>query len=90
MEINKDTVLQAWKSEEYRQSLPDDVRKAIPARPTSDNEGGAALTDEELEQAAGGFSPLVALGGLSAAESIGLGGLAGGSFVSGLGIGLSD
>lgn len=88
MEINKDTVLQAWKSEEYRQSLPDDARKAIPARPTS--EGGAALTDEELEQAAGGFTPVVALAGLSAGESLALGGGAGAAFAGGLASGLSD
>lgn len=88
MEINKDTVLQAWKSEEYRQSLPDDVRKAIPALPTS--EGGAALTDEELEQAAGGVTPLAALGALGAGESIAVGAAAGGAFVTGLSSGLSD
>jgi mersacidin/lichenicidin family type 2 lantibiotic len=55
MDIDKGTILKAWKDEDYRASLPDDVRNAIPARPTG--EDGSALSDEQLEQAAGGTTP---------------------------------
>lgn len=60
MEITKDVVLRAWKDEEYRAALPEDVRKAIPARPTGD--GGRPLSDAELEEAAGGTTPAIAGG----------------------------
>lgn len=55
MNIDKDTIMRAWKSEEYRSSLAPEVRDAIPARPTG--EDGTALTDEQLEAAAGGTTP---------------------------------
>jgi mersacidin/lichenicidin family type 2 lantibiotic len=37
MEITKDVILRAWREEEYRNSLPEETRKQIPARPTGDN-----------------------------------------------------
>jgi mersacidin/lichenicidin family type 2 lantibiotic len=55
MDINKATILRAWKDEEFRQSLPAEQRDAIPARPTGAD--GSELTDEQLEQAAGGTTP---------------------------------
>lgn len=58
MQVTKDVILRAWKDESYRQELPEDVRNAIPARPTGD--GGHELSDAELEQAAGGTTPVVA------------------------------
>jgi mersacidin/lichenicidin family type 2 lantibiotic len=57
MEIDKDTILKAWKSEEYRSSLDPAVRDQIPARPTAAD--GSELSDEQLEQAAGGTTPVV-------------------------------
>lgn len=35
MEITKEVILKAWKSEEYRESLPESARKEIPAQPTA-------------------------------------------------------
>jgi mersacidin/lichenicidin family type 2 lantibiotic len=55
MDIDKETIMRAWKSEEYRDSLDPEVRDAIPARPTA--EDGSDLTDEQLEAAAGGTTP---------------------------------
>lgn len=55
MDIDKSTILRAWKDDDYRQSLPAETRDAIPARPTGPD--GTALSDEQLEQAAGGTSP---------------------------------
>lgn len=62
MDISKDTILKAWKSEEYRDSLDPEVRDAIPARPTGAD--GSALTDEQLEAAAGGTTPACAAWGV--------------------------
>lgn len=76
MEITKDVILRAWREEEYRNSLPEETRKQIPARPTGDN--GAELSDAELEQAAGGATPTA---GLAA------GGIVFGSGAAGYGIG---
>lgn len=45
--------MRAWKSEEYRQSLPAEVRDELPPRPA----GMDQLSDEQLEQAAGGITP---------------------------------
>ena len=56
MDIDKDTILRAWKSEEYRSSLAPEIREQIPARPTAAD--GAELSDEQLEQAAGGTTPV--------------------------------
>lgn len=55
MDIDKATILRAWKDEEYRQSLPAETRDAIPARPTGAD--GSELSDDQLEQAAGGTTP---------------------------------
>lgn len=52
MEIDKTTILRAWKDEAFMANLAPEVRQHIPARPT--NADGTALTDEMLEQAAGG------------------------------------
>jgi len=70
MDVSKDTILEAWKSEEYRASLDPEVRDAIPPRPTG--KGGEALTDEQLEAAAGGTTPGCAAWGLGVA-AVGLG-----------------
>ena len=78
MELTKEHILRAWKDESYRASLPEDVRKAIPARPTGPD--GRELTDGELEQAAGGTVPLAVAAGIGAA--------AGGAFIGGLTYGL--
>ena len=55
MEISKDTIMRAWKDEGFRNGLSADERAAIPPRPTA--EDGSALTDEQLEAAAGGTTP---------------------------------
>jgi mersacidin/lichenicidin family type 2 lantibiotic len=52
----KDTILRAWKDEEFRMSLPEDVRREIPARPMDGVEG---MSDEQLEAAAGAGTPTV-------------------------------
>ncbi len=75
MELTKDIILEAWRNEEYRESLPQDVRKEIPARPTA--EDGSALGDAELEAAAGGVTPLAPLGVASWAALGGTAGAAG-------------
>lgn len=63
MEITKETVLRAWKDEQFRSELPAEVRQQIPARPTADD--GGALTDEQLEAASGAATPAIAaIGGL--------------------------
>ena len=71
MDVSKDTIMQAWKSEEYRASLPAEVRDQIPARPTAPD--GKELTDDQLEAAAGGTTPGCAVWGLGlAAVSLGV------------------
>ncbi len=70
MDVSKETILKAWKDESFRNSLSDDVRNAIPARPTAQD--GTALTDEQLEAAAGGTTPACAAWGLGVA-AVGLG-----------------
>lgn len=42
-------VVRAWKDEEYRTSLPEDVQAALPKAP----DDVEALSDDELVQAAG-------------------------------------
>lgn len=71
MEITKDTVLRAWKDEEFRASLSPQERDAIPARPTG--EGNRELSDAELDEAAGGIIGVIAAGIGIAAGSIGAG-----------------
>ena len=51
-------IARAWKDEEFRNGLPQEVRDKLPAAP----EGAARMSDEELEAAAGGGTPLVAAG----------------------------
>ncbi len=70
MDLDKATILNAWKDEEYRTSLPPEVRERIPERPTGAD--GSELTDEQLEQAAGGFTPVMGAGVASAALSAGI------------------
>lgn len=50
-------IARAWKDEEYRNSLPEEVRSALPGAPDNLSE----LSDEQLKQAAGGavFGPVV-------------------------------
>lgn len=85
MEVTKETVLKAWKDEEFRAGLPEDVRSAIPARPTA--EGGGELSDSELETAAGGTTPL---GAIPVAVEIAGGTAAAGGFAASFSGALSD
>lgn len=62
MEITKETVLRAWKDEQYRSELPEEVRQQIPARPTA--EDGGALSDEQLEAASGAATPAIVAAGV--------------------------
>jgi mersacidin/lichenicidin family type 2 lantibiotic len=55
MALTKQDVLRAWKDEDFRNGLSPEDRAAVPARPT--NADGSDLTDEQLEQAAGGTTP---------------------------------
>ncbi len=89
MNIEKNTILQAWKSDEYRAGLPEEVRAAIPAKPTI--EDGRELSDDELETAAGGTTPIgVAAAALSASDGVAIGGIVSAGFGGGLAAGLSD
>ena len=54
-ETNTQVVLRAWKDEQYRQTLPANVRESLPPKP--DNFG--ELSDEQLEQAAGAGTPAI-------------------------------
>lgn len=55
MALTKDQILHAWRDEEYRDGLSADERASLPERPMAAD--GSALTDEQLEQAAGGSTP---------------------------------
>ncbi len=68
MEITKETILKAWREPSYAESLPADVRKAIPARPTGGN--GEQLSDADLEQAAGGTLTAAVIAGGAGVGSI--------------------
>ena len=48
-------VARAWKDEEFRNGLPDEVREKLPPAP----DGAARMSDEELEAAAGAGTPVV-------------------------------
>lgn len=62
MEMSKETIMRAWKDDSFRQSLSADEQAAIPGRPTAAD--GSALTDDQLEAAAGGTTPgCIAAGG---------------------------
>lgn len=74
MEITTETVVRAWKDEQFRNGLPSEVQEAVPEKPVG--RGGNALTDEQLEAAAGGILPVVAgiaagVGGLAASAAVG-------------------
>jgi len=49
------TVLRAWKDEPFRNGLTEEQRAAIPPKP----ENFEQLTDDQLENAAGGATPLL-------------------------------
>jgi len=66
-------VKRAWKDEEYRQSLPADVREQLPPRPENTSE----MSDEQLETAAGGATPLAAAAWAGGAFATGFLGKAG-------------
>lgn len=55
MALTKEQILNAWKDEEYRNTLPAEDRDSLPERPTAAD--GSQLTDEQLEEAAGGSGP---------------------------------
>lgn len=80
-QVARDTIVRAWKDEEYRASLPEEIRREIPARPQGG--GGAALSDQELEAAAGGITPGAAVIAAAAGKAA-LGGAAGGATFWGL------
>jgi mersacidin/lichenicidin family type 2 lantibiotic len=64
MELSKDTIMRAWKDESFRESLSPEERAAIPGRPTAAD--GSALSDEQLEAAAGGTTPgCIVVGGVA-------------------------
>jgi mersacidin/lichenicidin family type 2 lantibiotic len=58
MALSKETVLHAWKDEEFRNSLSQEERDQLPDRPTADD--GSDLSDDQLEAAAGGTTSLCA------------------------------
>jgi len=49
--LTADDVVHAWKDEQFRNSLPEEVRSALPAAP----ENAGMMSDEELKLAAGGL-----------------------------------
>ena len=80
-QVAKDTILRSWKDEQFYNSLPEEVRSEIPARP--EGADGSALSDDQLEAAAGGLTP-GALTIAAAAGKAALGGAAGGATFWGL------
>ncbi len=52
------TVLRAWKDEPFRNGLTEEQRAAIPPKP----ENFEQLTDDQLENAAGGATPALTIG----------------------------
>lgn len=71
MKVTKDVILAGWKDESYRESLPADVREALPEKPRGGD--GSELSDEQLESAAGGFLPI----------AVGVAGIVGGGLTIG-------
>jgi mersacidin/lichenicidin family type 2 lantibiotic len=61
-------IARAWKDEEFRKGLPAEVREKLPPAP----EGASEMSDEQLEAAAGGGTPL-AVGVVAAAGAAGYG-----------------
>ena len=53
------TVLRAWKDQSFYESLTEEQRTAIPPKP----ENFEQLTDEQLENAAGGVTPTFVIAG---------------------------
>lgn len=51
--MSSEQIIRAWKDAEYRESLSDTERAALPANPA----GAVELTDGELEGVAGGRMP---------------------------------
>lgn len=52
----REVIVRAWRDEEYRKSLPNEVQEKLPPAP----EGAAQMSDQELEAAAGAGTPLIA------------------------------
>lgn len=84
MEITAETVLRSWKDAEYRESLPVDVRDALPPRPVDADQ----LNDEQLALAAGaGWRGTVGgaiTGGIAGGAAFGPVGAVGGAIGGGL------
>jgi mersacidin/lichenicidin family type 2 lantibiotic len=59
----RDVIVRAWKDDQYRESLPTEVREKLPPAP----DGAAQMSDQELEAAAGAGTPIAGLviGGLA-------------------------
>ncbi len=55
MDIDETTILRAWKDESYRAGLTEEERASLRERALAAD--GSAITDEQLEQAAGGTTP---------------------------------
>jgi mersacidin/lichenicidin family type 2 lantibiotic len=51
--MSKETIIRAWRDEEYLLSLSEELRALLPEHPA----GLIELSDEELELVAGGFGP---------------------------------
>lgn len=54
-------IARAWRDEEYRSTLPAEVRDKLPPAP----DGASRMSDEDLEAAAGGVTPAAALAGVA-------------------------
>jgi mersacidin/lichenicidin family type 2 lantibiotic len=52
--MSKENIIRAWKNPEYRNSLTNSERAALPENPA----GAVALSPEDLEQVSGGFLSL--------------------------------
>jgi len=63
--LEKDQIFRARKDEEYRDSLSSEERAVLPERP----EGGA-MSDADLESAAGGIAPIIVAAGITAGGSV--------------------
>ena len=50
--LSPEEIVRAWKDEEYRDSLTEEQREALPPAPSEI----AELSDEELEEVAGGLA----------------------------------
>ena len=57
----RQVITRAWKDEQYRNSLPAEVREKLPPPP----DGASSMTDEQLDAAAGGaLTPAAAIAGV--------------------------